>query len=256
MREYISSRKNPLIGLVRNLQASARARREAGCFLLDGPTLLIEALTCGGQVELVLTVAGTVLPDLPAAVRVVEIPDDVMTSIAPTNTPQGVLAVCRLPELALPEQLNGQRYLILDSVQDPGNVGAILRSCAAFSADGLILSGNCADPFGPKAVRASMGAIFRCPIYSGETAEIRSALGDTMVFRADLTAGAVDIRRADMRRAAFVIGSEGRGVSEIWRSCTDAVVIPMARDCESLNVAVATSVVLWEMARRDADGGK
>ena len=256
MREYISSRKNPLIGLVRNLQGSAKARWEAGCFLLDGRTLLEEALSYGGQIELVLTVPSVALPELPADMRVVEIPNDVMASIAPTNSPQGVLAICCLPELALPKKLDGRCYLILDSVQDPGNVGAILRSCAAFAADGLILSGSCADPFGSKAVRASMGAIFRCPIYSGEAVEIRSALGETTVYRADLTAEAVDIRKADLHKAAFVIGSEGQGVSEAWRSCTDAIAIPMAENCESLNAAVAASIVLWEMARGDVDGGK
>ena len=256
MREYISSRKNPLIARVRSLQGSAKVRREAGCFLLDGRTLLEEALAFGGQVELVLTVPDTALPELPETVRVVEIPADVMASIAPTSTPQGVLAVCHLPELALPERLEGRRYIILDSVQDPGNLGAILRSCAAFSVDGLILSGNCADPFGPKAVRASMGAVFRCPIYSGEAAEIRSALGETLLYRADAAPEALDIRNVDLCNAALVIGSEGQGVSEVWRSCTNAVVIPMASDSESLNAAVAASIVLWEMAREDADGSE
>jgi len=256
MREQISSRKNPLIGLVRSLQGSAKARREAGCFLLDGPTLLAEALTFGGQVEIVLAIPNIELPELSATVRVVEVPEDVMASIAPTSTPQGVLAVCHLPELALPECLEGRRYLILDSVQDPGNVGAILRSCAAFSTDGVILSGNCADPFGPKAVRASMGALFRCPIYSGDEMEIRRALGETPVYRADLGTGAMDIRKVDFRSAAFIIGSEGQGVSEAWRNSTDAIMIPMAGSSESLNAAVAASIVLWEMAREDANGSE
>jgi len=256
MREHISSRKNPLIGLVRSLQGSAKARREAGCFLLDGRTLLEEALAFGGQVEIVLAVPGEALPELPTSVRVVEIPEDVMASVAPTSTPQGVLAICHLPEQTLPERLAGRRYVILDSVQDPGNVGAILRSCAAFSVDAVILSGSCADPFGPKAVRASMGAVFRCPIYSSEAAEVRRALGDTPIYRADMGADAVDIRKADLRCAAFVIGSEGQGVSEAWRSGTDAVLIPMATSSESLNAAVAASIVLWEMAREDADGSE
>lgn len=89
-----------------------------------------------------------------------------MASISPVKTPQGVLFTCRLPQLPLPQTLTGRRYVLLDGVQDPGNVGTILRTLDAFDADGLLLTGGCADPYGWKAVRSSMGAVFRRPIYS------------------------------------------------------------------------------------------
>ena len=108
---------------------------------------------------------GVELPNLPREVRAVQVPRDVMETISPMKTPQGALFLVRLPETEPPEILTGDRYLVLDGVQDPGNVGTIWRTADALGADGLILVGNCADPYSPKVVRSSMGACFRLPVY-------------------------------------------------------------------------------------------
>ena len=116
------------------------------------------------------------LPALPEGVRRVQVPADVMKSISPTEMPQGVLAVCGLLSRPLPEKLEGRRYVVLDGVQDPGNVGTILRTADAFHTDGLFLVNGCADLYNPKTVRATMGAVFRCPVWSCKPEEVLELL--------------------------------------------------------------------------------
>ena len=164
--EWITSRKNPLLTRIRKLAAgSGRDRRAAGEYLGDGRKLLEEALKWHAPLTTVVVSEGVELPNLPREVRAVQVPRDVMETISPMKTPQGALFLVRLPETEPPEILTGDRYLVLDGVQDPGNVGTIWRTADALGADGLILVGNCADPYSPKVVRSSMGACFRLPVY-------------------------------------------------------------------------------------------
>ena len=149
--ERITSRKNPLLMKIRKLSSgSARARREAGEYLGDGVKLLEEALCWEAPLTTVVVTEGAQVPELPQGVRAIQVPQDVMETISPMNTPQGVLFLARLPETTLPERLEGRRYLVLDGVQDPGNVGTIWRTADALGADGLLLVNGCADPYGPK----------------------------------------------------------------------------------------------------------
>ena len=172
--------------------------------------------------------------------------------MADTKTPQGVLFLGRQNSTPLPEHPEGCRYLILDGVQDPGNVGTIWRTADAFCADGLILCNGCADPWSPKTVRSTMGAAFRLPVYE-ETLE--SAAGKLAGAGIPLYATALglvcsDVRQADFSRCAVVIGSEGRGISQqALELCSVRLRIPMSSRCESLNAASAATVVLWEMNR-------
>ena len=241
--ETITSRTNPLCTHLRKLAASASYRRSCGEFLCDSPKLLEEALLWGADLHTVVCTDPSALPVLPEAVRCVQVPPDLMKSISPAQTPQGVLAVCGLPDQALPETLEGRRYAVLDGVQDPGNVGTILRTADAFHADGLFLVNACADLYNPKTVRASMGAVFRCPVLT------KSGLP---LYGAALRADTVDVRQADLARCAVAIGSEGKGLSaEVLEACDLTVKIPMSDHCESLNAAAAAAVLLWEAARDD-----
>ncbi len=252
MRGRVASRANPLIGRIRKLRSSRGYRREEGRFLGEGPKLLEEALKWDAEVETVLCEDGFPLPELPPPVRVVEAPRDLVAAAADTQTPQGVVFVCRAPSTALPKALEGERFLVLDGVQDPGNVGTIWRSADAFGADALLMCNACADPWSPKVVRATMGAVFRLPVYEcalPEAAERLRALGIPL-YAAALEAGASDLRSLDLRRAAAVVGSEGRGVSaQALEVCGGTVKIPMRARCESLNAAAAAAVILWEMSR-------
>ena len=189
------------------------------------------------------------MPDIPEDVRMVEVPADVMKSISPMEAPQGALFAARLPDQSLPEKLAGQRYLVLEGVQDPGNVGTILRTADAYEADGLILLEGCADLYNHKTVRASMGAIFRCDAWSCTLEELRERLSEAKLplLGAALRADTVDVREADLKRAAMLVGSEGRGLSEAaLAACDQTVRIPMSARCESLNAAVAAATLLWE----------
>lgn len=251
--ERITSRQNPLCIHIKKLSRSGSARREAGEFTIEGPKLLGEALRWGAELRTVLCTERTAgeLPALPDT-RVVEVPEDLLKSLADTESPQGVLAVCGLPDTSLPEKLPAGRYLVLDGVQDPGNVGTIWRTADAFGADGLVLLNRCAAPFAPKTVRATMGACFRLPVWEAELDTLRPRLEEAGVplYATALRADTVDVRRAALSTAAVVIGSEGRGVSDqVLAACAQTLKIPMTDRCESLNAAVAAGVVLWEMYR-------
>ena len=198
--------------------------------------------------------ADAALPPVPAGVRLVQVPGDVMKSLSPAQTPQGILSVCGMRPEKLPEKLEGKRYVVLDGVQDPGNVGTILRTADAFSADGLLLVNACADLYNPKTVRATMGAVFRCPVWPCDVAALRELLtaSELPLYGAALRADTVDARTVDYSRCAVAIGSEGRGLSQAMLDvCDRTVLIPMQAHCESLNAAIAATVLLWEAARHD-----
>ena len=250
--ERITSRTNPLMTHMRKLSSSAGYRREQGEFVCDSPKLLGEAVQWGAEIVTVVTTDASSLPELPGHVRVVEVPEDVMASVSPMKTPQGVLFTCRLPETALPQSLDGRCYMVLDGVQDPGNVGTIWRTADAFGCDGLILLPGCADPYGPKTVRASMGAVFRSGVWTASPAEMKAALEKSGIplYGAALRDDTLDAREVDYARAALAIGSEGRGLSEeMLQLCDKTIRIPMSERCESLNAAIAATVLLWEAYR-------
>ena len=249
--EEITSRANPLVGQIRKLNGARSARRDQGLFVCDGPKLLAEAVRAGAELTAVLEDGSRPCP-APEGIRRVRVPGDLLKSISTTETPQGVLFLCRQPDLTLPETLPGSRYLVLDGVQDPGNVGTIWRTADAFGADGLILLPGCADPFSPKTVRAPMGACFRLPVWETDLEGLLCALDRTglSLYATALRADTDDVRRAELGHCAVVIGSEGRGVSQaVLDRCAGTLKIPMRQRCESLNAAVAAAVVLWEMAR-------
>ena len=253
-REVITSRANPLLTRVRRLNSRRAIRRAEGSFAAEGPKLLAEALRWGGELEAVICGSGTVVPELPAQVRVVEVEDGLLASISDTESPQGIVFICKGKNLTVPDRLAGSRYLLLDGVQDPGNVGTIWRTADAFGADGLILCGGCADPWNPKTVRATMGAVFRLPVYECplETAAERLSAAGLPLYAAALRDDTVDVREIPLGSCAVAIGSEGRGVSrQALALCEKTIKIPMSPRCESLNAAVAASVILWEMARND-----
>ena len=249
--EQITSRSNPLVGQIRKLNTSRSARRDQGLFVCDGPKLLEEALRAGVSLTAVVQDGSRPCP-VPDGIRSVQVPGDLLRGLSTTETPQGVLFLCRQPDLTLPEILPGTRFLVLDGVQDPGNVGTIWRTADAFGADGLILLPGCADPFSPKTVRATMGACFRLPVWETDLEGLVRALAELELplYATALREDTGDVRQADLSRCAVVIGSEGRGVSRSTLDrCAGTLKIPMRQRCESLNAAAAACVVLWEMAR-------
>ena len=252
--ETITSRQNPLCTHLRKLSSSTAYRRQCGEFLCDSPKLLQEALLWGSELHTVVVTAGTEAPPLPKGVRLVEVPADVMRSVSPMETPQGTLFTCAIHTEPLPETLAGRRYVVLDTLQDPGNVGTILRTADAFHADGMFLVNGCADLYNPKTLRATMGAVFRCPVWTVGAEELSALLKRCGIplYGAVLREDTLDARQADYSRCAIAIGSEGRGLTEdVLALCDRTIKIPMSEHCESLNAAAAATVLLWEAARKD-----
>ena len=246
MEQRITARKNPLIQQVRRLVSSRKERQQTGLFVADGTKLLLEAVRWWPGLDTVILSDG-VEAHVPEGVRTVRVPEEIMAYISPMETPQGALFLCRLPEKAAFTPKKGM--LLLDGIQDPGNMGTILRTADALEVPVVLLEG-CADPYGHKVVRASMGAVFRTPVIQSDWETVRQACREAGIPVAvtALTDRAEDIRNARLSEMAVVIGSEGRGVrQEILENADRELIIPMNPRCESLNAAVAATIAMWQM---------
>ena len=242
----ITSRKNVLLQQVRKLLSSKKEREQSGLFVADGTKLLEEAVKYYPGLDTVILSDGVEAP-LPENVRIVRVPGDVMASISPMETPQGALFLCRLPEKK--EFIPKAGMLLLDGIQDPGNIGTILRTADALQIPVALLEG-CADPYSHKVVRASMGAALRTPVICTDWETVRRGCekADIPIAVTALSDSAVDLRSADLRTMAVVIGSEGQGVRrEIMEAADRQLIIPMDPRCESLNASIAAAIVMWQM---------
>lgn len=180
-------------------------------------------------------------------------PEHVLASVCDARTPQGIVAVCRLPETK--KALSGTEKMLaaLDGVQDPGNVGTILRTLDAAGFDAMLINNKTADPYAPKALRASMGAVFRIPVYCAELPAVLSSLAQTH----DLYAGALDggpffDRKRTKQGVCVIIGNEGQGISQAVYAVPglEKVKLPMVGGAESLNASVAAGIMIYDVVRR------
>ena len=253
MEERITSRKNSLLVQVRRLLSSRSAREEAGLYVSDGTKLLAEAVRfCPGLDTVILS--DGVEAETPPGVRRVRVPEDVMASISPMSTPQGALFLCRFPEKRPYVPRPGT--VLLDGIQDPGNLGTILRTADALNVPVVLMEG-CADPYSHTVVRSSMGAVFRTPPVTLTWEQASEALKNAgiPVAATAMDEKARDLRQADAGSLAVVIGSEGRGVRrEILLQAEKTLIIPMNPNCESLNAAIAAAIVMWQMGKTGMAG--
>jgi len=246
MEQRITSRKNPLLQQVKKLLSSKKAREEAGLFVSDGTKLLAEAVKYYPGLDTVILSDG-IEAAVPETVRVIRVPGDVMESISPMASPQGALFLCRLPERKAVSLRPGM--LLLDGIQDPGNLGTILRTADALDVPVVLLEG-CADPYSHKVVRSSMGAVFRTEVVQAKWEDVKTACAEAgiPIGVTALSDRAKDLRQSQLQTMAVVIGSEGQGVRrEILDSADAELIIPMNPHCESLNAAVAATIVMWQM---------
>ncbi len=243
----LASRKNPIIVHMKKLGSDRDFRRESSEFVCDGIKMLREAVSCGMEITCVLAEkdADFDLDGMP----VCRVPRDIIEYVSPLKNPQNVFFSCKMRKNT--DKAPDGRLVILENIQDPGNVGTVIRSANAFNIDGVILTGSCADLYNPKTVRATMGAIFRQNVTETDlngVAEIKKR--GIKLYGAALGDGSRDIRGVELNGCAFVIGNEGSGLSrEMLDLCDDRVIIPMNPQCESLNAAIAASVIMWEMSR-------
>ncbi len=253
----ITSVRNPQVALARRLhRASVRQRDDL--ILLEGPRLVLEAAQAG-LLQTVLT-AEDPAPDVRlaadaaarAGARVLAAAPHVLAAAADSASRQAIVAIGQRPRVAAIE--GTALVLVIDGVQDPGNVGALVRSGAAAGATMIVRTPGSADPFGPKALRAGVGAHFRVPIQDAANPKDLQPLA----LDVDFYTAAADAERAYhgvdwTSPCGLVVGAETRGVSPSWRAaCRSKVGVPMQRGVESLNAAAAAAVILFEAARQRA----
>lgn len=247
--EELKSRKNQHIVTLKKLGADRAFRRETGMFLCDGEKLLREALEHGVEVSTVLT-ARDELSYVPGNVKVFKADSKLIQYVSPMKNPQDIVFSCRIRKTNT--LLRTGRHVILEGVQDPGNVGTVIRTANAFGYDSVILAGGCADMYNPKTIRATMGAVFRQNVLEMKLDDI-CILRDSgiYIYGAALASDSRDLRSVRAREKdgfAVAIGSEGQGLSEnMLNICSEKIIIPMAPGCESLNASAAAAVIMWEL---------
>lgn len=237
-------------------------REEAGEFVVEGEKLVLEAEKSGIKfirvlfdMDKMMQFEATLERLSSKGVQLFGCNGEIFQKAAVTTTPQGILAVCKLDEKTneLAENVikkNG-KYIVLQSIQDPGNAGTIVRTAEAFGIDGVIFTEATVDIYHMKFLRATMGSSFRMPIYFCEkcmdAVKILENKG-VRVYATALSPSAVSIKDVDLTsNAAVIIGNEGNGISQEIAENTDCVIIPMTGKVNSLNAAIAASVVMWQM---------
>ncbi|MDD3192346.1 MAG: RNA methyltransferase [Oscillospiraceae bacterium] len=259
--ERISSRDNDKIKQLIRLQNSRKARQDAAAFVAEGVRLAKEALRCNLVVrQAFATEDGAArYADIWDALCQTSssaylISDKLETKISEVQSPQGIYCVCDMPDPDGCFLAAGKKILALDQLQDPGNLGTIIRTADAFGADGLILGEGCADRYSPKVLRSAMGSVFRLPAWT--VPDLAAALekmkrAGFACFGAALDGTALRLGEVSFpERAVTVIGNEGNGISQaVLATCGRTLYIPMRGEAESLNAGVAASLILWEMCR-------
>jgi TrmH family RNA methyltransferase len=258
----ITSSQNPKIKWVRSLQDHSRTRRQEGLFIVEGVRLVEEALAAGWQARLVLysdelSDRGRKLLDGFSAQNAPfeQVSPQALRAASDTETPQGILAVLAQRALPLPPRLDF--VFIPDSLRDPGNLGAMLRTAAAAGVQAVFIPPGTVDAFAPKVLRAGMGAHFRLPVHTLGWAEIAAHSRDLTVYLAAVGAGTA-YTQVDWRVAcALVVGGEAEGASPpAEKLASQRVHIPMPGGSESLNAAVAAGILLFEAVRQRFPGAQ
>jgi len=249
-RARIESRQNETVKRLRALMRDAAFRREAGEYVCEGFKLYSEAERYG-EIASVFVADRAEGFDISGPAPVYSLPDRLFDYVSGQENSQGLLFCCRIKRRELPDQLSG-RYMLLDGVSDPGNMGTIIRTADAFAVDGLILCGSCVDVYNPKVVRGAMGSLFRMPVYQAGYAEILSLIKRSGIpfYRAHARENALPLGSIALQEAVVAVGNEANGISgELCSAEGMDIIIPMAGKAESLNVSVAASIIMWEMSK-------
>ena len=259
----VTSKDNQWVKEWRRLNDSAKYRRETGLFAIEGARLCGDAVRSGVELKAVLYTASAlavygnvVEPLLASADAVVEISPELSRHMSDTINPQGVFCIAKMLDNSLIiDKINTiGTYSALEDIQDPGNMGTIIRTAEALGLDGILLSDGCCDIYNPKVLRASMGGVFRLPLMRvGDMAQTVVALQEKglTAFACVVDSSATPITSANMGEGAVaLIGNEGNGLrAETVAACKHSVTIPMAGRAESLNASMAAGIILWEMCR-------
>lgn len=267
---HISSRDNPKIKQYVKLSASKKYRRETGLFVLEGARLCKEAFDLWQQGKLEITAcfatekalekySGYISKDwFGRCEQFYTVDDDVALKMSDSQLPQGIFVIAEMLDNSLDtDKIHAKgKYLILDNLQDPGNVGTLLRTADAVGIDAVIMCNDCCELYNPKVLRSTMGSVFRLNVFTADTLkdalEIMKRSG-IRIYASVIDKDAVSVTDADYSSGcAVVLGNEGSGMPKLDVSlCDERLTIRMNGNIDSLNVAIAGSIILWEMCRGD-----
>lgn len=264
--EQITSRDNQYVKQVRRLLGETKYRRQTGLYALEGARLCGDAALSGVDVQTVLVTphAAELYSDIlhrleDTGAKIVGITDDLSRYMGDTTSPQGLFCICKTLDktVGLDTIEKNGKFLALENLQDPANLGAIIRTAEALGVRGILISAGCCDRYNPKVLRASMGGVFRLPLI--EVASMPEALTTLQAQGMTAYACVVDADAESVQSVSFsagsiaVIGNEGNGLTaETKQACKKAVTIRMIGRAESLNASVAASLIAWEMMRNDS----
>ena len=255
----INAKNNPKIKEVKALLTSSKDRKNSGLFVAEGVRLCYDALLSGCEIENVFCTENCAEKNSKEIMTLKEkckgyytVGNDVLKAISDTVTPQGVVCTVKMKQNSF-EYEKGKKYVALDTIQNPDNLGAISRTAEALGLDGMVICGGC-DIYNPKALRASMGALFRLPVHICQNLEEELEKCEKMGINTFATVpdrDAKNVVTVDFSKGGMcIIGNEGNGVSkDIIEKCTERITIKMDGRAESLNASAAASIIMWEMAR-------
>lgn len=253
----ITSKDNSLIKLVCSLQSSLKARKENGLFVLEGKRICDDAFTCGIKFDK-LIISETALDKYSEAVEkfsknsleFYKIPDSLFKKISDTTSPQGIIALAKMPKKSSEIDKNG-KYIALENINDPSNLGAISRTAEALGVSGIILSGDGCDPYSPKSLRASMGTLLRMPIIILDDFVNEIKNSGLISYACVVDSSALPITEVDFScGSVLMIGNEANGLTDEAKNKADfKITIRMCGKAESLNASVAGAIAMWEMMK-------
>lgn len=262
MELVITSRQNSIVKYIRSLR-DKKTREQEGRFVIEGLTFVTEAILSGIIPEKLIISeraghnpkAADIISQVSNPEAIVRVSDSVMEYMSGTETPQGVMALLKIPEVSIKSLpvLKDSVFVVVDGVQDPGNVGTVIRTSDAFGITGVILTKGCADLYNAKTLRSTMGSLFHLPVLSDVAiTELIDFLRSRSIYTAVtcLEEGA-PVEDSNLRfPLALAFGSEARGISPELRQAADlSIKVPMAGAAESLNVAVAAGIVIYEASK-------
>lgn len=258
MRE-ITSKDNSLIKYISKLQSSSKLRREDKRFVSEGLRVSLEALNGGVEVEAVFLTSeayeknrDSLSPLLDSAKDVYLLSPKLMALLSETKTPQGILCLLKTLDNNIVFDTINNKYVFLENIQDPSNMGTILRTADALGVNGVIMTEDCCDVYSPKVCRGAMGALFRVPFMTVKSsAEFISEFNETGTSYAAVVRGGEPLGSFSFENNSLVvIGNEGNGLKDATQAlCKKKITIPMKGVAESLNAAIATGILVWEMMK-------
>lgn len=242
----ITSRKNSEIQRLKRLLDDSSFRRSEGVFICHGEVMLHEAVSCNAAVESVYC-TDNLLDRIPKGLKTVTVTPEIIEGISGVNTSTGLVFTCSVPKA---KNFSGKRFIALEDLRDPGNVGTVIRTADALGIDGVIFVGNCADCFAPKVVRSTMGSIFRMPLHFCDVDGLKALCNEhnIEVIAAELSENAQILGKDKITAPCCVmIGNEAHGLSDSAKAIANRSMMIEMKGAESLNAAVAASIFMWEM---------